>query len=234
MRAWPISGRCSRAWSSRPLPAADGRLLGADSLLTGIIAALYSQESWPYLSAALNDVLQGDPEIAFQLADFYYNRENGTYLDNSTEAFRAYNCMDYPLDVTDEAKAASEARIAAEAPTVAPYWSGPDACETWPYPPTGTRGEITADGAAPIVVVGTTNDPGDAVRVVGGAGRSAFLGRAHHARRRRTHRLQQGQRLRGLRGRGVSAAGDRARGRTSLRVERMPHPRAFAGASATL
>ena len=60
---------------------------------------------------------------------------------------------------TDEAKAASEARIAAEAPTVAPYWSGPDPCEVWPYPPTGTRGEITADGAAPIVVVGTTNDP---------------------------------------------------------------------------
>ncbi|WP_314506190.1 alpha/beta hydrolase [uncultured Microbacterium sp.] len=142
-----------------PLPAADGRLLGADTLLTGIIAALYAQESWPYLTAALTDVLQGDPAIAFQLADFYYNRENGTYLDNSTEAFRAYNCMDYPPEDSEEAKAASDARIAAEAPTVAPYWSGPDPCESWPYPPTGTRGPITADGAAPIVVVGTTNDP---------------------------------------------------------------------------
>ena len=29
----------------------------------------------------------------------------------------------------------------------------------WPYPPTGVREPITADGAAPIVVVGTTNDP---------------------------------------------------------------------------
>ena len=29
----------------------------------------------------------------------------------------------------------------------------------WPYPPTGIREPITADGAAPIVVVGTTNDP---------------------------------------------------------------------------
>jgi pimeloyl-ACP methyl ester carboxylesterase len=142
-----------------PLPAADGRLLGADSLLTGIIAALYAQESWPYLSAALTDVLQGNPEIAFQLADFYYNREGGTYLDNSTEAFRAYNCMDYPLETSDEAKAASDARIAAEAPTVAPYWSGPDPCESWPHPPTGTRGAISAEGAAPIVVIGTTNDP---------------------------------------------------------------------------
>lgn len=142
-----------------PLPAADGRLLGADSLLTGIVAALYSQDSWPYLTIALNDVLQGDPEVAFQLADFYYNRESGAYLDNQTEAFRAYNCMDYPADTDEEAQAAGDALIAAEAPTVAPYWSGPDPCESWPYPPTGTRGEIAADGAAPIVVVGTTNDP---------------------------------------------------------------------------
>jgi hypothetical protein len=67
--------------------------------------------------------------------------------------------MDYPLETSDAAKAASDARIAAEAPTVAPYWSGPDPCESWSYPPTGARGAISADGAAPIVVIGTTNDP---------------------------------------------------------------------------
>ena len=135
-------------------------MLGADSLLTGIIAALYSRGELavPHRSRS-SDALQGDPEVAFLLADFYYNRENGAYLDNSTEAFRAYNCMDYPADATDEAQAAADALIAAEAPTIAPYWSGPDPCEVWPYPPTGTRGPITADGAAPIVVVGTTNDP---------------------------------------------------------------------------
>jgi pimeloyl-ACP methyl ester carboxylesterase len=142
-----------------PLPASDGRLLGADSLMTGIVAALYARESWQYLSIAIEDVLQGNPDVAFQLADFYYNRENGTYLDNSTEAFRAYNCMDYPVEVTDEEQAAAEALLAAEAPTVAPYWFGPDPCLVWPYAPTGVRGEITAEGAAPIVVVGTTNDP---------------------------------------------------------------------------
>lgn len=142
-----------------PLVASDGRKLGADSLLTGIIAALYSQDSWPYLSAALGDALKGNADTAFQLADFYYNRQAGQYLDNSTEAFRAYNCMDYPADITDADQAAGDALIAAEAPTVAPYWSGPDACLNWPYPPTGTRDRITAEGAAPIVVVGTTNDP---------------------------------------------------------------------------
>lgn len=142
-----------------PIPAADGRVLGADSLLTAIIAALYSQDSWSYLTMALGDVLEGNAETAFQLADFYNNRQAGEYLDNQTEAFRAYNCMDYPVDVTEAQLTAAEDTLAAEAPTVAPYWFGPDPCEVWPYPPTGVREPITADGAAPIVVVGTTNDP---------------------------------------------------------------------------
>ena len=142
-----------------PLESGDGRMLGADSLMTGIIAALYSQDSWSYLTQALSEALQGDPTTAFFLADFYNGRENGTYIDNSAEAFRAYNCMDYPVEDDPAAEAASEAEIAEGAPTIAPYWTGPDPCEVWPYPPTGTRGEITAEGAGPIVVVGTTNDP---------------------------------------------------------------------------
>jgi pimeloyl-ACP methyl ester carboxylesterase len=142
-----------------PIANADGRMLGADALMTAIISALYSQDSWSFLTAALTDVLAGDPAVAFQLADFYYNRQDGVYLDNSTEAFRAYNCMDYPLDSTPEQEAAAEALLAAEAPTVAPYWIGPDPCEVWPYPATGVREPIAAEGAAPIVVVGTTNDP---------------------------------------------------------------------------
>ena len=142
-----------------PLENGDGRMLGADSLMTAIIAALYSADSWQYLTQALDEALQGDPTTAFFLADFYNGRENGTYLDNSSEAFRAYNCMDYPVEDDPAAEAATEKRIADGAPTIAPYWNGPDSCSVWPYPPTGTRGEINAEGAGPILVVGTTNDP---------------------------------------------------------------------------
>lgn len=142
-----------------PLENGDGRMLGADALMTGIIAALYSADSWQYLTQALDGALQGDPTTAFFLADFYNGRENGTYLDNSSEAFRAYNCMDYPVEDDPAAEAAIETKIADGAPTIAPYWNGPDSCSVWPYPPTGTRGEINAEGAGPILVVGTTNDP---------------------------------------------------------------------------
>jgi pimeloyl-ACP methyl ester carboxylesterase len=142
-----------------PIPGSDGRLLGADSLMTAIVAALYSQESWSYLSLALDSALEGEADTAFLLADFYYNREGGVYLDNQTEAFRAYNCMDYPAVETEAEVEAAEALLAEKAPTVAPFWSGPDPCEVWPYPATGVREPIAAEGAAPIVVVGTTNDP---------------------------------------------------------------------------
>jgi pimeloyl-ACP methyl ester carboxylesterase len=142
-----------------PLPASDGRELGADSLVTAIVAALYSQANWSFLTQALSETLQGDPETAFLLADFYNGREGGVYTDNSAEAFRAYNCMDYPVDGSQADQDASDALIAAEAPTIAPYWAGPDPCDVWPYEPTGTRGPIAAAGAAPILVVGTTGDP---------------------------------------------------------------------------
>ena len=142
-----------------PIPASDGRMLGADSLMTAIVAALYSQDSWSYLTMALDGALAGEADTAFFLADVYYNREGGVYLDNQTEAFRAYNCLDYPADATDAELAAADKRLAREAPTIAPYWAGPDPCEVWPYPATGVREKITAEGAAPIVVVGTTNDP---------------------------------------------------------------------------
>ncbi|WP_350351533.1 alpha/beta hydrolase [Microbacterium sp. A8/3-1] len=142
-----------------PLKNGDGRLMGADAMMTAIIAALYSEDSWSYLTQALDEALQGDPTTAFLLADFYNERENGAYLSNSSEAFRAYNCMDYPVEDDPKAEAAITKKIAEGAPTIAPYWNGPDSCSVWPYPPTGTRGEIKAEGAGPIVVVGTTNDP---------------------------------------------------------------------------
>jgi pimeloyl-ACP methyl ester carboxylesterase len=138
----------------------DGRMLGADSLVTAIVAALYSQDSWPYLTQAFTGVLKGNPSAAFQLVDFYYNRNDGEYSDNSTEAFNAYNCMDYPDDATPAQLADAMATLAAQAPVIAPYWSTDvNTCDVWPYKATGVREKINADGAGPIVVLGTTGDP---------------------------------------------------------------------------
>lgn len=141
-----------------PPVATDGREMTGDAMVMGIVTALYSEGNWPYLTEAITAALEGDADVMFSLVDMYYNRSDGRYLDNSTEAFSAYNCIDYPAEPA-ELEAESEALVAADAPTLAPYWSGVDLCASWPAPPTGTRGEITAEGAPPILLVGTTGDP---------------------------------------------------------------------------
>ncbi|HTN56545.1 MAG TPA: alpha/beta hydrolase, partial [Microbacterium sp.] len=104
--------------------------------------------------------LQGDASVMMALADQYNGRDpDGTYADNSAEAFRAYNCMDYPVEDDPAAEDAAMKIIEKTAPTFAPYWQAPDPCEVWPYPPVGVRAPIAASGSGPIVVVGTTNDP---------------------------------------------------------------------------
>lgn len=152
-------GRLLASVDRRPIKNSDGRMLGADALMTAIITPLYSQSNWSALTEMLNDVLQGSAEYAYYIVDIYFNRQDGKYLDNQTEAFRAYNCMDYPV-VDDQADLDAAYKVLDEkAPTIAPYWKGPDPCAEWPYPATGVREKITAEGAAPILVVGTTNDP---------------------------------------------------------------------------
>ena len=154
-------GRLLASVDQSPLRGTDGRMVGADTLLTAIIFPLYSAEFWPYLSEMLESVMFGDADFALLLADAYNRRdEDGTYSENIIEANRAVNCLDneYQADVAlmrDKAAA-----IAAAAPTIGPYFGFGDlACVNWPYQSDGAREEIDAPGAAPILVVGTTGDP---------------------------------------------------------------------------
>jgi pimeloyl-ACP methyl ester carboxylesterase len=147
--------------AASPLRASDGRMLGSATMFTAIILPLYSAESWPYLTQLFDSVKAGDADFAFQLADNYYSRNpDGTYSDNSTEAFIAVNCLDYPTETTTEELAGEAARLAELAPTFGPAMSyGGTSCARWPFPATRVRAPIAAAGSAPIVVVGTTNDP---------------------------------------------------------------------------
>ncbi|MBF4514038.1 alpha/beta fold hydrolase [Plantibacter sp. VKM Ac-2885] len=146
---------------ANPIPGDDGRELGGNTLLTAIIYPLYQADAWPYLSKMFAEVMQGGTDIAFQFADGYNGRnESGKYADNQTEAFNAINCLDYSYD-DDKTKMADEAKQLEEAaPVIGEYMAyGDTFCANWPYQTRTERGEIHAKGAAPILVVGTTNDP---------------------------------------------------------------------------
>jgi pimeloyl-ACP methyl ester carboxylesterase len=144
-----------------PITASDGRQLGANALLTGIIYPLYQATAWQYLSDMFETVLQGSADGAMQFADAYNGRNpDGTYADNSTEAFMAINCIDYAYDDDPAIMRDQAAQIEAMAPTIGTYMAyGDISCANWPYTFTGEREEINAAGAPPILVIGTTNDP---------------------------------------------------------------------------
>jgi pimeloyl-ACP methyl ester carboxylesterase len=144
-----------------PLTAPDGRLLWGGTMFTAIILPLYNQENWPYLDSLFAEVQVGDTTTAFILADAYNGRNpDGTYVDNSTEAFISINCLDYVSESSNEAMRAEAALLAEAAPIFGPIMSyGGTLCESWPFPSTRERIAIAAHGSADILVVGTTNDP---------------------------------------------------------------------------
>ncbi len=154
-------GRLLASVDASPLRGTDGRMVGGDTLFTAIITPLYSVDSWEYLSQMFESVMFGQADVALALADIYYGREaDGTYSDNSTEAFRAINCLDYTYQSDVEVMREKAAEITEAAPTIGPYFGfGDIGCSNWPYQSDRERAPIHADGAAPILVVGTTGDP---------------------------------------------------------------------------
>ncbi|WP_299446662.1 alpha/beta hydrolase [uncultured Phycicoccus sp.] len=148
----------------RPVPkTGDGQVpqLTEGWASLGIAAAMYDQGAWRTLVDALDDAVAGDGTALMQLADQYADRNpGGGYAGNIMEVIYAVNCLDKPESdsVEEHARLAEEA--AAEAPTWGPYlmWSSLP-CGYWPVPPAGEPHLVTAEGAEPIVVIGTTRDP---------------------------------------------------------------------------
>lgn len=146
---------------AEPIEAGDGRQLGANSLLTAIIYPLYSPDAWDALSKMFVSVQRGQADMAFRFADGYNGRnDDGTYGDNSTEAFRAINCLDYQYDPSIESMQAQRAALEAAAPVIGTFFAfGDIGCAVWPHQSRSLRTAVAANGSDPIVVIGTTNDP---------------------------------------------------------------------------
>ena len=137
----------------------DGRAADGSLLLEGVVAALYSKSFWPALRTALTQAFGGDGTLLIQLADSLLERSsNGTY-SNLVDANMAVNCIDrpWPHALADWEAAARAARRAAPQFGDATVW-GSLPCAYWPVK-AAPLPKITAAGAPPILVVGTTRDP---------------------------------------------------------------------------
>lgn len=161
------AGRRLKAFFARvdhaPVPTSDGdRVLGEPQATTGVIAAMYSQAAWPALREALKSAMnEGDGTTLLSMSDAYYERDGkGTY-SNLMAANTAVNCLDLPPAFTGPAAVRKALPAFEKASPVfgeGMAWTALN-CAYWPLPATGTAHRITAKGAAPIVVVGTTRDP---------------------------------------------------------------------------
>lgn len=143
-----------------PVPGPTGRPVITQGVLTTAVSnAMYSQYTWPELEVALDDLGNGDGEGILSLYDDYYSRQpNGTY-DDSLEAYFAINCLDDPGTKDPQVLFDMQDEFAAVAPRLGAGWILElQFCAAWPVP-AAPPVPVTAAGAGPVVVVGTTGDP---------------------------------------------------------------------------
>lgn len=147
---------------NEPLTAEEGRPLTAAQATTGIVGSLYSRDpGWEQLFYSLQNAFEGDGLSLQSQADWLTERRpDGTFASNSSEALYAVNCIDRP----DRADPSETEEMAAAWSEDAPVFGAALAwgnlpCYYWPAPAVDKPKEITAEGAPPILVIGTEFDP---------------------------------------------------------------------------
>ena len=143
----------------KPLPAG-GRTLREGNAVLGIWAPLYNQSYWSILDTALRSAFGGDGAPLMSLSDAYTSRGAEGYLDNSLEALYAVNCLDHDDAIPSAQVEQYFPRFDKASPTFGRIFAySLSSCQQWPIHTGRVPEPITAEGAPPIMVVGTTRDP---------------------------------------------------------------------------
>ncbi|MFD7134254.1 alpha/beta hydrolase [Streptomyces sp. NPDC059894] len=130
--------------------------VAGDDLLIAITTALRAPE-WELLRAALREVAAGDTTTLQQLLGAATDTSS-----NAADAFYAISCLSSPLAprFTSAEVQAALPRFLRASPQFGRLFATPlMQCAHWPVPPTQPARTVSAPGAAPILIVGTTRDP---------------------------------------------------------------------------
>jgi hypothetical protein len=128
--------------------------------LEGVLAALYSPQTWPILGEALSRAERGDGTNLALLANALAGVNADGSFSNIVSANTATSCVDFPAPTTIGEHAALAKRLAKSAPDfgAAEAWSGL-ACHYWPAQGPKHASAAHVRGAPPLLVVGSTGDP---------------------------------------------------------------------------
>lgn len=155
-------GQLIAAADENPLRTKDksGRKLTESLFLVGVAMAMYLEQLWPTLVKGLTEASQGDGSTLLTLADLYYEREDPKAYTQTLAANAAIYCLDHPdTDTSAQAKALADTLQRKYPPQGAAMGWGLVGCSQWPIKAVLKPQRLTAPGAAPILVVGTTGDP---------------------------------------------------------------------------
>jgi len=153
-------GALLRRLDSEPLDTGLGRKLSQTLGVTGVATALYAKQLWPALTQGLTMAQRGDGTILLRLADAQNGRDEDGRYSNIMAANTAITCADTTErhTVEDVRELLPRFRKASSVFGESMAW-GLMQCTGWPVRGADEAQEVSADAAAPIVVLGNTGDP---------------------------------------------------------------------------
>ncbi|GHF63238.1 alpha/beta hydrolase [Streptomyces griseosporeus] len=146
---------------AEPLPTGSGRKLTQTLAVTGIVLPLYSKDSWPTLTSALEAAQEGDGSELLALADGYNERDASGHYGTTTHSQRVISCLDDKERPTPEETKRRLPAFEKISPVFGAFlgWDTAGWCHDWPVAGQHETPEVSAPGAAPVLVVGNTGDP---------------------------------------------------------------------------
>ncbi|MFJ4469038.1 alpha/beta hydrolase [Streptomyces sp. NPDC089424] len=146
---------------AEPLATSSDRKLTQSLAFTGIVLPLYSKSSWPTLTMALESAEGGDGSALLALADSYNERDEAGRYTTTTHSQRVISCLDDKQRPTPAEARKLLPEFEKISPVFGPFlgWDTAGWCHEWPVAGQFDTPEVSAPGAAPILVVGNTGDP---------------------------------------------------------------------------
>ena len=133
--------------------------VNATVLLTATASSLYDDSAWEDLAKALKSAQDGDGQLVRDLYNSYYYQDAG-YEDsrNVSEASIATICDDETNRLSMAEVASQLPAFTKAAPRFGEFFGRDYTCSLWPSSESALQ-QVQISSPAPIVVIGSTNDP---------------------------------------------------------------------------
>ncbi|MFI5753736.1 alpha/beta hydrolase [Streptomyces sp. NPDC051569] len=154
-----ITGLLGRL-DEQPIAGLGSRRLTETQATNGIAQTLYSKEFWPLLEQGLEEADAGNGALLLALSDSMNGRDQQGRYSNLQAANAAINCADSKERYTLAQTKAKLPEFRAASPVFGDFlgW-GLMGCSQWPVAGQWTHPDVSAPGAAPILIIGNTGDP---------------------------------------------------------------------------